>query len=225
MESRVIAEALEAIQLGEARLLHYEMTDPAKGDPGVCGGQLDVFVEPIQPSPTVVVAGAGHVGREVAHLAKWLDFRVVVTDDRPDFCTPESVPDGDEFIPGPLETLTSKMQITSQTYLILCTRNVKLDVMGLPSLLATPAAYIGVIGSRRRWATTRNMLLESGVDEADLSRVVSPMGLEINAETPKEIAVSILAEIIMLRRGGDGKRMTVQADPERSPKKKSRGSS
>jgi xanthine dehydrogenase accessory factor len=81
------------------------------------------------------------------------------------------------------------------------------DVPGLPALLESPAAYIGIIGSRKRWNTTRNKLLEMGISEEKLNRVVSPMGLELNAETPKEIAVSILAEIIMLRGGGDGTRM------------------
>jgi xanthine dehydrogenase accessory factor len=81
------------------------------------------------------------------------------------------------------------------------------DVPGLPALLETPAAYIGIIGSRRRWLTTREKLLEAGIPEEKLQRIVSPMGLELKAETPEEIAVSILAEIVMLRRGGDGERM------------------
>ncbi len=99
MENRVIAEALNAITDGQPRLLAYSMTDPERGDPGVCGGQLEIFVEPILPKPTLVVIGAGHVGKAVAHLAKWLGFWVVVTDDRPAFCTPQAVPAGDEFYP------------------------------------------------------------------------------------------------------------------------------
>jgi xanthine dehydrogenase accessory factor len=203
MESRVIAEALQAIKDGRPRLLEYSMVDPARGDPGVCGGQLEVFVEPMQPKPTLVVIGSGHVGKAVAHLAHWLGFRVAVNDDRPDFCTPEVVPDADDYYPVPMADLPGRLKITPWTYLVLTTRGANVDVVGLPALLDTPAAYIGVIGSKRRWATARKLMLEQGVPEEKLKRVRSPIGLELKAETPEEIAVSILAEIIMLRRGGD----------------------
>jgi xanthine dehydrogenase accessory factor len=208
LENRVIREALEALQDGRPRLLQYSMTDPARGDPGVCGGQLEVFVEPLIPKPVVVVIGSGHVGKAVAHLAHWLGFYVVVNDDRPEFCTPEAVPDGDEYHPVPMAELPEKIKITPWTYLILTTRGVDIDVEGLPALLDTPAAYMGVIGSRRRWTTTRKKLLEQGVPAEKLDRVRSPIGLELNAETPEEIAVSILAELIMLRQGGDGSVMS-----------------
>jgi xanthine dehydrogenase accessory factor len=207
LEDRVIAVARKAIDDGKPQVLHYEMADPGRGDPGVCGGQLEVFVEPITPRPTLIVVGAGHVGQAVAHLASWLGFRVLVSDDRPDFCSPESVPDADGYYPVPMADLPAQVQINSQTYLVLCTRNVDLDVQGLPVILETPAAYIGVIGSQRRWATTRKQLQAAGVSGKNLDRVISPMGLELNAETPEEIAVSILAEIIMIRRGGDGSQM------------------
>jgi xanthine dehydrogenase accessory factor len=208
LESRVIQEALGSLNDGKPRLLQYSMTDPARGDPGVCGGQLEVFVEPLIPKPVVVVIGSGHVGKAVAHLAHWLGFYVVVNDDRPEFCTPEAVPGGDEYLPVGMAELPEKMKITPWTYLVLTTRGVDIDVKGLPVLLDTPAAYIGVIGSRRRWTTTRKKLLEDGIPAEKLDRIHSPIGLELNAETPEEIAVSILAELIMLRQGGDGSVMS-----------------
>ncbi len=207
MESRVVTVALEAMVDGISRVERYDLADPGRGDPGVCGGQLEVFVEPIRPRPTLAVVGAGHVGKAVAYLAKWLGFRVIVSDDREEFCVPENIPDADAYIPGPMEGLPELMTINSQTYFVICTRNVVVDVKGLPPLLESSPAYIGVIGSRRRWATTRSQLAEVGISEEKLDAVVSPMGLEINAETPEEIAISILAEIIMLQHGGDGTRM------------------
>lgn len=207
MESRVIDEALQSLKDGKSRLIEYHMTDPKRGDPGVCGGQLEVFIEPINPKPILVVIGTGHVGKAVAHLAKWLGYHVVANDDRPDFCNPEAVPGADEFYPVPIAELPEHFDITPWTYLVLTTRGVAIDVPGLPALLESPGAYIGIIGSRRRWATARKQLLEAGVSEEKLDRVRSPMGLELNAETPEEIAVSIMAEIIMLRRGGDGRVM------------------
>jgi xanthine dehydrogenase accessory factor len=207
LENRVIAEALQAIQDGTPRLLQYSMADPARGDPGVCGGQVEIFVGPIQPKPILVVIGGGHVGKAVAHLAHWLGFRVAVSDDRPEFCTPEAIPDADEFYPYPMADLPKHLKITPWTYMILTTRGVTIDVPGLPALLDTSAAFIGIIGSKRRWATTRKQLIEAGFPENKLARVHSPIGLELNAETPEEIAVSILAEIVMLRNGGDGRVM------------------
>lgn len=212
LEHRVLDEALASMADGEARLLHYNMSDPARGDPGVCGGQVEVFVEPILPVPTVVVIGAGHVGKAVAHLAKWLNFRVAVSDDRPAFCNKEAIPDADAFHVCDMQDLPSRVKIDSRTFLVLTTRGSSLDVEGLPVLLRSPAAYIGVIGSRRRWATTVKGLEERGVAKAELARVHSPMGIELRAETPEEIAVSIMAEVLMVRFRGSGGSMGALED-------------
>jgi xanthine dehydrogenase accessory factor len=212
MENRVVAEALQAMAAGEPRTVQYSLAEPQHGDPGVCGGQVEVFIEPLGTKETLVVIGGGHVGRAVAHLARWLGFRVVVNDDRPEFCTPAAVPDADEYLPVSMEALPDQLRITPATYLVLATRGVPLDVRGLPALLETPAAYIGVIGSKRRWATAQKQLRQAGVSEQALKRVHSPMGLELNAETPEEIAVSILAEIVMLKRGGDGRAMSSEVE-------------
>jgi xanthine dehydrogenase accessory factor len=207
MENRVRQEALDALKDGKARLLTYNMTDPSRGDAGTCGGQVEVFVEPILPSPMVVVIGGGHVGKAVAHLAKWLGFRVAVSDDRAEFCTPEANPDADEFHACPLAELPLRLSITPQTCLILTTRGSQVDAAGLPALLESQAGYIGVIGSRKRWSETCKQLNEAGITDEQLKRVHSPIGLGIGAETPEEIAVSILAEVLMLRGGGSGKQM------------------
>jgi xanthine dehydrogenase accessory factor len=207
MESRVIQEALEALQTGEPRLLHYTFQDPAQGDPGVCGGEMEVYVEPILPRRTLVVVGAGHVGKALAHLGHWLGFRVVVCDDREGFAVPEVVPDGDEYLTCALVDIPARLDITDRTFVVLTTRGVGVDVEGLPPLLETSAAYIGVIGSRKRWETCVSQLRERGVSEERIGRVTSPIGLELNAETPEEIAVSILAELIMRIRGGSGEAM------------------
>ena len=198
VENRVIKEALEAIDDRTPRLLAYNMANPERGDPGVCGGQVEIYVEPILPKPVLVVVGAGHVGKAVAHLAKWLGFIVAVSDDRPDFCNPQAVPEADMFYPLPFEDLPSQLSITPWTYIVLTTRGMEIDVRGLPSLLTSNAAYVGVIGSKRRCATTTKKLLEAAVSSEMINRVHSPIGLEIHAETPEEIAVSIMAEIIKL---------------------------
>ena len=209
MENRVVSAAKDALLDGNTRILSYSFIDPGRGDPGVCGGQVEVYVEPNLPPPSLVVIGAGHVGKAVAHLAKWLGFRVVVSDDRPEFSSQDAVPEADLVHQGTLSQLPDFMHINPWTYLVLTTRGVDVDLEGLPLLLETPAAYIGVIGSRRRWAVARKKLEAAGIPAEQLDRIHSPIGLELNAETPEEIAVSILAEIIMLRRGGDGRPMKI----------------
>ena len=207
LENRVIQEALASLQDGKPRNLTYNMTNPERGDPGLCGGQVEVFVEPILPTPMLVVVGGGHVGKAVAHLAKWLGFRVVISDDRPEFCTPEANPDADKYYPVPLAELPLHLTITPQTAIVLTTRGSNVDVAGLPALLDTQAGYIGVIGSHRRWNTTVRELNQQGISDEQLKRIHSPIGLGIGAETPEEIAVSILAEVLMLRAGGSGRSM------------------
>lgn len=217
MESRVIAEALESLGEGVTRTIVYAFRDPEKGDVGICGGEIEVFIEPIKANETIIVIGGGHVGKAIVHLAKWLGFRVVVADDRADFATAENHPDADVHLACSLEEVPEHVDIHESTYLVLTTRGVDVDVEGLPALLETSAAYIGVIGSRRRWETTVKTLRERGVPEDKIARVTSPMGLELNAETPEEIAVSVLAQIIMLRSGGTGEKMAY------SPKRPRKG--
>ena len=207
LEHRVMDEAWVAIADGKPRLLSYTMSDPARGDPGVCGGQVEVFVEPILPPAGIVIIGGGHVGKAVAHLAYWLGFRVSVSDDRPEFCNKETIPDAEAFHICPMAELPKHMKIDKRTYLILTTRGSSVDAAGLGPLLDSPAAYIGVIGSRRRWATTVKDMKARGISEERIARVHSPIGLELRAETPEEIAVSILAEILMIRDKGTGKPM------------------
>lgn len=196
MESRVIEEAGAALRSRRPRLLNYALVDPGRGDPGVCGGEVEIYLEPSMPPPTLFVAGCGHVGKAVIELGHWLGFRTVATDDRPEQVTEQAMPLADVRAPGSIRATLSAHPITQDTAVVLVSRSVAYDVDAIPALLATPAAYVGVMGSSRRWAATRRGLLEAGVPAEDLSRVRAPIGVEINAETVEEIAVSIMAEVI-----------------------------
>lgn len=196
VENRVLAEAMASFKDGKTRFLTYDMINPEEGDAGICGGVVTVFVEPFLELPTVVVVGAGHVGRPIVHLAKWLGYRVVVSDDREELCTHEETPGADLYLPIPMNQIPEQLSLGSRTYLVLVTRGSEVDIEGLPALLETDVPYIGLIGSKRRWAHTQEKLLEKGITKESLERIKSPIGLFIHAETPNEIAISILAEII-----------------------------
>jgi xanthine dehydrogenase accessory factor len=199
VEHRVRQEALDALSNGKAKMLHYQLTDPDKGDPGVCGGELDIFIEPVNQKEKIIIVGAGHVGGALAHLAKWSGFKVAISDDRPEIGTQINEADVDEIWIGSIDQISQHIEINKDCYLVLTTRSAELDMEGLPGLMALDPGYIGVIGSKRRWAVTRAGLINNGMNEALLERIHTPVGLKIGAETPEEIAVSIMAEIIQIK--------------------------
>jgi len=216
VESRVIAETENVLQSGKPIVLHYELADPQSGDPGVCGGQVDIYMEPVVSEATILVIGCGHVGQALVELAHWLGFHVIACDDREELCNPQATPYADEYHVVAPEKIADVITVHSHMYIASVTRNVTLDVAMLPRLLETPAPYIGVIGSRRRWATTLEQIKDSGINPEHLQRIHAPIGLELNAETPREIALSIMAEIVMMRGSGTGKSMQWSGAPEQS---------
>ena len=199
MEARVVQEAAAVLKDNQPRVLPYSLVSPEQGDPGVCGGEMEIYLEPYLPPITLLIVGCGHVGRALAHLGQWLGYRVVVTDDREELVTPDLIPHADVYLPGTIEQAVQASPITMNTFISLVTRNVLVDRVTLPILLNSPAPYIGVMGSKRRWNETKKLLLADGISKESLQHIHSPIGLELNAETPAEIALSILSEITQLR--------------------------
>lgn len=207
MEARVIRDAQAALQDGKTRLQSYTLNDLTAGDPGVCGGTAEIFIEPMGSRPVLVVIGCGHVGKALAELGKWAGFRVLVADDRPEFCNPQFIPNMDGYLVAAPGEIAAKIPQGPHTFVAAVTRGLAIDELIFPALLNMPLGYLGLIGSRRRWLLTVRALEAKGFSRETLARVHAPIGLELNAETPAEIAVSILAEIIMERRGGNGQPM------------------
>lgn len=203
MEAKVVAAAQEAIRKGRSRLVDYELVNPNEGDPGICGGELTLYLEPYMPQHTVYVIGCGHVGRTVVDLGHWLGYRTVAIDDRPDLVSEEAMPNADIRFAGTVSDAIEKHPVTSDTSIIVVTRSPEVDIRIIPELLATPARYVGVMGSQKRWRSTREQLISAGVTEEQLQRIHVPIGIDLNAETLEEIAVSILSEVIRENRTDD----------------------
>jgi xanthine dehydrogenase accessory factor len=199
LESRVIEEARAAFGTQRPQLLDYALLEPARGDPGVCGGEMQIYLEPYMPAHTILVIGGGHVGRAVVDLADWLGFRTIVVDDRPEQMTEAEMPKAGRRLVGSITDVFADLEITEDTSVVVVTRSVDKDAEAIPLLVNTPAGYIGVMGSGRRWREVKERLAEAGVSEAQLERIQTPIGLDIHAETLEEIAVSILSEIIRVR--------------------------
>ena len=197
LEQLIVQQAVDSLRDGKPRLIPFDYVSSDKKESGT-SGRVEVYLEPVLPKATLVVVGGGHVGQKVVHLAKWLDYRVVLSDERIEFCNAETASEADEVLCCKMAEIPDKMNVTENAYFVLTTKNAEIDIEGLPSLLGTKTKYIGIIGSKKRWENTRNELIARGIDTEAFSRVHSPIGLDLHAETPQEIAISILSEIIML---------------------------
>jgi xanthine dehydrogenase accessory factor len=164
----------------------------------------EIFIEPFVPNPVLLIAGAGHIAAPLAALAHLMNFSVSVTDDRASFASRERFPTAKQLLVGDIESILKNYPITPRTHVVLVTRAHAHDVQGLRAIIDSPAPYIGMIGSQRRvWAVFK-LLHEEGVPAEKLARVRAPIGLDLGGSTPEEIALCIMAEIIMLRHGGTG---------------------
>jgi xanthine dehydrogenase accessory factor len=200
LDARVTADALAAMDERKSRVASYRPGNGAAPD----AHAADVFLEVVEPQPTLIIVGAGHIAVPLAQMGKMLSFEVIVLDDREKFANRERFPDSDQVIADDFGPALSSLKITRATYIVIITRGHQYDEEALMEVAESPAAYIGMIGSKRRVQAVRDNLAAVGFDPAKLDRVRAPIGLEIGAETPEEIGVSIMAEIVAVRRGGRG---------------------
>jgi len=172
----------------------------------VDGKSVELYLEVRRPVQELVVVGAGHVAQPMAHVGALLGFRVTVLDDRPDFATRERFPDAHRLIRADFSDPFADVPIHERSHILLVTRGHKYDYECLLRALRTdpPPAYIGMIGSRRRVRATYVQLLEEGIGQELIERIHAPVGLDVGAETPEEIAVAVAAELVMVQRGGTG---------------------
>lgn len=187
----------EAISLGQkaqrTETVRLETRQPGEGT-------VEVFVQPLSPVPTLWVLGAGHIALPLVELGHMMGFKTIVIDDRPDYANPFRFPQAEEVICNDFAATIKRLPVSDHTYIVIVTRGHKYDQMCVEMLIDSPCAYIGMIGSRRRVSEMRNNLKEKGFSEELLARLHSPIGLDIGAETPEEIALSIMAEVVMTRR-------------------------
>jgi len=170
-------------------------------------GDVELFVEIVRPVPELVIVGAGHVARPLALLAAMVGFRVTVVDDRPGFAAQERFPEATRLLTVDFDHPFRDIPLSSASHVILVTRGHRYDYACLISALRSSVslAYVGMIGSRRRVRATYLQLVEDGFSPQELSRIHAPIGLDIGAETPEEIAVAVVAELVLIRRGGSGR--------------------
>ncbi|HXW06729.1 MAG TPA: XdhC/CoxI family protein [Vicinamibacterales bacterium] len=203
-ENDAFWKAREALSSGRSALLHYELNDDFAQENGlICGGQMDVHVDPLLPSPRLYVIGAGHVGFHLAKIAVDAGFRVHVVDDREKFANRERFPAADEVRVEPIAEWLHAADLPASAYVVVVTRGHQHDLDAMRALAARDLKYLGLIGSRAKVVRIFDALAAEGMPAECLQRTHAPIGLDIGAVTPAEIAVSILAELIAVRRGVD----------------------
>lgn len=209
VEAEVWQAAREVMEQEKPRTLTFDLNHDPKYDTGlVCGGTLDVFVEPILPPAILYIFGAGHIAHSLYKIANIAGFSVVVADDRAAYANPERFPDAEKVWAEDFDQILGKICLNSSSYVVIVTRGHK-DDMRILKWAVQPeqaeARYIGMIGSRRKVIAIQNELMKEAVPEKAFKGIHSPVGLDIGAITPEEIAVAICAEMIAVRRHATSK--------------------
>ena len=201
-ENDAFWKAREAIKGRRPLNVKYELTDDIAEETGlICGGQMEVFIEPVEPAPDVYIFGAGHVGAHLARMAFDTGFRVHIIDDREKFADAELFPKGVDVVVDDMPSWLAAHKLPSTAYAVIVTRGHKHDIDALRMLAPANLRYVGLIGSRAKVKRIYDALRAEGTTADVLTRVHAPIGLDIGAITPQEIAVSILAELIAVKHG------------------------
>jgi xanthine dehydrogenase accessory factor len=201
-ENDAFGKARESILNRKPQVVHYELDDDFAQETGlVCGGQMDVYIEPIEPSPELYIIGAGHVGFHLARIAEEVGFRVHVADDREKFANAERFPTAIEIVVDDIPAWIARATIPVHAYVVVVTRGHTNDLEAMRVLAPRELRYLGLIGSRAKVARIYDQLTTDRMPADQLTRVHAPIGLDIGAVTPQEIAVSILAELIAVKHG------------------------
>jgi len=201
VEAEVWQAARDVMESEKPRTMNFDLNQDPKYDTGlVCGGTLEIFIEPVLPPAELYIFGAGHVATSLYRVARIAGFDITVVDDREAYANRERFPEASDVIVNDFEKATARIAPTESTYIVIVTRGHRDDMRVLRWAVQTPARYIGMIGSKRKTITIFKELQAEGLAPALFERVHAPIGLDIGAITPEEIAVSITSELIAERR-------------------------
>lgn len=203
-DGKIAQEALSALSAGQSQTVIVHM-DADKGEAvGSCGATLEVLLEVLRPEPRLIIVGAGYVAQALARLSLNLDYRIVVVDDRRDFANPQAFGEKIQLAFGDIPQTIRSLEPDESSWIVIVTRGHTLDKDALRAALESKATYVGMIGSPSKVKNIFKTLLKEGVSPERLTQVHAPIGLNLGAETPDEIALSIAAEMLMLRKKGTG---------------------
>jgi xanthine dehydrogenase accessory factor len=213
VEKKVLDEARAMMGAAAPKLVKYELQDIGMA----CGGGMSVFLEPLLPAPRLIIFGAGHIGSFLSRIGKMLDFHVTVVDNRPDFASAERLPWADAVIAEDYLQTIGSLSYSESTYMIIVTHKHAHDFEILEQLIRKPFHYLGMIGSRAKVAKAFQQLRDRGISEEIIKKIYSPVGINIGANTPAEIAISIAAELVAVRNGAPAASCTLSEPSAKAP--------
>ena len=207
IEKAVIEETEDLFSSGQAKIFEYKLTDLKMQ----CGGNMTLFLEPVIPKPQLVIFGAGHIGLALAKIADMLNFSQTIVDDRPEFAARDRFPTAQSVVCAPYSDAFSEISFTDDTFIVIVTYKHLHDQEILEYCVGQPSRYLGMIGSTTKVAKAFKLLKEKGISSEMINRIHSPIGLDIGANTPEEIAIAIAAEIIAVRNGAGDHSQSMKA--------------
>jgi xanthine dehydrogenase accessory factor len=200
VEAMVIEEARECLKKNLAKKVWHDLDDKEKADTGmICGGKMEFFIEPVTTSTHLYIFGGGHVALPLARVATTIGFSYTIVEDRPEFATADRFPDAKELILANPDEIEHKVKFTDTDYVAIVTRSHELDYQALKKVLKSSVKYIGLIASKVKKKQVFEQLSKEGYSEQTINQIHSPIGLDIAAQTPEEIAISIVAELIKVK--------------------------
>lgn len=214
LEGEVIKKAKECLATGENKVFTFELNNREARESlnMICGGKVEVFIRVFAPKSKLLIVGGGHIAYELYKLGKFLDFYTVIFEDRPEFASKERFPQADDIKLGDIETILQEYPIDESCYIVIVTRGHADDEKALKTVINRNARYVGMIGSRKKVSFIKEKLRSEGVREEELAQVYAPIGLDLGGDTPAEIAISIMAEILLVKNKGTLKHLKLGGD-------------
>lgn len=203
VEHAVINKCRECISKGEDYNFEYSLNEESLETTMKCGGYIKGYIKVFNPKPKLLIIGAGHVGNALYNISRNLEFYTIIVDDRQEFANKERFKNADEIYHGNIKNILKNINVNDNTYVVIATRGYEKDIEALREIIDSNAAYIGMIGSGKKWKSLKEELLEEGINKSLLDNIYAPVGLNISSNSVEEIAFGIMAEILLVKNNGE----------------------
>lgn len=203
LEHKIICKCKECLENSQDSLFEYNLNKTSKETPMECGGEVKGYIKIFKPKPRLLIVGGGHIGYNVYKISQNLNFYSIIVDDRADYANEERFKDAEEVYSGNIENILKEVHIDKNTYILIATRGYEKDLEALRAVINRENAYIGMIGSNKKWVSIKKELKKESIEEEKLNQVYTPVGINISSNEVEEIALGILSEILMIKNKGD----------------------
>ena len=203
LEHQIINKCFECLEKEEDSSFDYLLNQTSEDTPMQCGGSAKGYIKVFKPKPKLLIIGGGHIGYNLYNVSRSLDFHTIVVDDREEYSNKDRFSEAEEVYAGEFSTILKDIKIDRNTYIIITTRGYSKDLESLREVINRDAAYIGMIGSFKKWTSLKQELISEGIEENVLNQVYAPVGINISSNEVNEIAFGIMAELLLVKNKGN----------------------